>query len=98
MKNLLGKSKKLILDFPSSVIGIDNLIVHQLRHTVHLDEYLSINVDLDKDFNFDKTCLTLEQFKMWAENPVNSFYVCEYKSQFFGLLFTLRLKPEIFEN
>jgi hypothetical protein len=37
-------------------------------------------------------------FKEWALHPSNSFYVCEYKEQFFGLLFTLRLKPDIFNK
>jgi len=98
MKNILGKSKKLVLDFPSSVIGVDDLMVYNVRNTDNLDRYISINVDLDKDFTHDYSCLDFEKFKNWASNPVNSFYVCEYKEQFFGLLFTLRLKPNIFNK
>jgi transcriptional regulator with XRE-family HTH domain len=98
MKNLLGKSKKLILDFPSSVIGIDDLMVYHVRNSENFDKYISINVDLDKDFSHDYSQLDFERFKSWASNPVNSFYVCEYKEQFFGLLFTLRVKPEIFDK
>ena len=41
---------------------------------------------------------TLKSLKNWASNPVNSFYVCEYKEQFFGLLFTLRVKPDVFDK
>ena len=46
MKNLLGKSKKLVLDFPSSVIGIDDLMVYHVRNSENFDKYISINVDL----------------------------------------------------
>jgi len=98
MHNLLGKSKKLVLDFPSSVIGSEELMVYRLREAENLDKYIAINVDLDKDFNHSLSGLDFEQFKSWAVNPVNSFYVCEYKEQFFGLLFSLRLKPEVFEK
>ena len=98
MKNLLGKSKKLVLDFPSSVIGVDDLMVYHVRNSENLDKYISINVDLDKDFTHDYSHLDFEKFKGWASNPVNSFYVCEYKEQFFGLLFTLRVKPDVFDK
>jgi len=98
MKNLLGKSKKLVLDFPSSVIGIDELKVYHLRNSEQMDRYLEINVDLDQVFNHKYTGLTFEKFRAWAVNPVNSFFVCEYRGQFFGLLFALRVKPEIFEK
>ena len=98
MKNLLGKSKKLVLDFPSSVIGMDDLMVYHVRNSENFDKYIAINVDLDRGFTHDYSQLDFERFKGWASNPVNSFYVCEYKEQFFGLLFTLRVKPEIFDK
>ena len=98
MKNLLGKSKKLVLDFPSSVIGADDLMVYHVRNSENFDKYIALNVDLDKDFNHDYSHLDFERFKHWASNPVNSFYICEYQDQFFGLLFTLRLKPDSFDK
>jgi transcriptional regulator with XRE-family HTH domain len=98
MLNLLGKSKKLVLDFPSGSIRDDELVVYQLKYSDEIDKYISINVDLDRDFNHNLTGLYSKQFKEWALNPVNSFYVCEYREQFFGLLFALRVKREIFEK
>ena len=98
MQNLLGKSKELVLNFPSSMIGADDLNIYQLRNSKMIDKVIDINIDLDKDFNHDTTQLKSEQFKEWALHPSSSFYVCEYNDQFFGLLFTLRLKPEVFER
>jgi len=98
MKNLLGKSKELVLNFPEKMIGADELIVHQLRHSEMIDKIIDINIDLDKGFNHKFTELLPEHFKDWALHPSNSFYFCEYKEQFFGLLFTLRLKPQAFEK
>lgn len=98
MKNLLGKSKELVLNFPSKMIGADDLIVTQLRSSAMIDKVIDINMDLDKGFNHEFTELLPLHFKEWALHPSNSFYVCEYKDQFFGLLFTLRLKPDAFEK
>ena len=98
IQNLLGNSKKLVLNFPSATIGADDLHVYQLRNSEMIDEVIDINMDLDKDFNHDITQLQSEQFKEWALHPSSSFYACQYKGQFFGLLFTLRLKPEVFER
>ena len=98
MKNLLGKSKELILNFPSAMIGADDLSTYQLRNSAIIDKVIDINIDLDKDFNHKFTGLEAAQFKKWAILPSNSFYYCEYKDQFFGLLFTLRLKPSAFER
>jgi len=98
MKNLLGKSKELILNFPEKMMGADELIVHQLRHSEMINKIIDINIDLDKDFNGTFTELLPEDFKDWALHPSNSFFFCEYKEQFFGLLFTLRLKPNTFEK
>lgn len=98
MTNLLGNSTKLILNFPSSTIGTDDLNVYQLRHSKDMDKVIDINIELDKNFNHDTTEFQSEQFKEWALHPSSSFYACDYKEQFFGLLFTLRLKPEVFER
>jgi len=98
MKNLLGKSKELVLNFPEKMIGTDDLRVLQLRNSEMIDKIIDINIDLDKGFNHKFTDLLPEQFKEWAQHPSNSFFFCEYKTQFFGLLFTLRLKPDTFEK
>jgi hypothetical protein len=98
MQNLLGKSKELVLNFPSSMMSADNLNVYQLRNSEMIDDIIDLNMGLDKDFNHDTSQLQSEQFKEWALHPSSSFYACDYKGQFFGLLFTLRLKPEVFER
>jgi len=98
VQGLLGKSKELVLNFPSSVIRNEDLSICQLRHSPLLEQIIEINIDLDKDFNHDTSNFSTEQLREWALNPSNSFYVCEYKEQFFGLLFSLRLKPEIFDR
>ena len=98
MHNLLGKSKTLVLNFPSNTLQTDDLSIYHLRNSEMVDKVLDINMDLDKNFNHDSTGLTSEQLKTWALHPTNSFFVCKYLDQFFGLLFTVRLKQEIFSK
>ena len=98
MHNLLGKSKKLILDFPSKMIGADELLVKQLRESSALDIIIDIHMAIDKGFHHKFKEIPAKQIRAWALHPSNTFLVCHYKKQFFGLHFTLRLKPEIFEK
>ena len=37
-------------------------------------------------------------YKTWALHESNTFLVCTYKDQPFGIFFTVRLKPEIFKK
>jgi transcriptional regulator with XRE-family HTH domain len=96
MQNLLGRSKELVLNFPSNIMGVDDLKIYQLHDSDMIDKIIDINIDLDKGFNHHLTQLEASHFKAWALNYANTFYYCEYKGQFFGLLFTLRLKPASF--
>ncbi len=98
MKNLLGKSKEVVLNFPSSMIGANDLHILELRNTDMIDRIIKMNVGLDKDFNHGFTELEFRHFKEWALYPDNSFFMCEYQNQFFGLLFTVRVKPKIFDK
>ena len=98
MHNLLGKSKQLVLNFPSNIMHLDDLKVYPARHSDRLDTLLDINMDLHKNANHPFAQISLEEFKEWALHPSNLFLVCEYKNSFLGLFFSLRLKPEVFQK
>ena len=98
VQNLLGNSKELVLKFPQKMMLLNDLRVIQARNTENFDKYIEMNVELDKGFNHRFTGLTAAHFKNWALHPSHTFYICEYKDQFFGLFFILRLKPESFEK
>jgi transcriptional regulator with XRE-family HTH domain len=97
MHNLLGKSEELILNFPSAMVGPDDLKVYQVRNSDMIDKAISVHMRLDKTYSHN-TNVSAEQVKEWALYPSNSLYLCEYLNQLFGLLFTLRLKPEVFRK
>jgi transcriptional regulator with XRE-family HTH domain len=98
MKNILGKNKTYILELPSGSMNIDEFHVYPIRNTERMNPLLDINMDVHKEINHIFTQITLEQFQSWALHPSNLFLVCEYKNTFLGLLFTIRLKPEIYHK
>ena len=98
MQNLLGKNKKLILDFPSTMTSAGGLSAVQLRNSEMIEDVIDINMDLDRTFNHRFSELIPEHFESWAMHNSNSFFVCRHKRQFFGLLFTLRVKPETLDG
>jgi len=96
MKNLLGKSKKLVLNFPANLMSADDLEVSQLRQSDMVETIIDIHLNLDHEYNQDTTDVTADTLKKWALFPSNPFYFCQYKGQFFGLLFSVRLKTRKF--
>ena len=96
--NIIGKNKELVLNFPASYIMVDDLKITHLRHLDIIDSTIKIAKRLDKEFTNNYSQLQDENFKKWAMHPSSLFLICEVDNQFFGLLFTLRLKPEIFEK
>ena len=100
MQNIIteSKSKKLILNFPSDSMSIDDLRVYQLKNFIMIDKVININTYLDNDFNQGFTQLEADDFKKWAQLPGNLFLVCEYFEEIIGLLFVLKLKTSVFEK
>jgi len=92
----LFKPKKMVADlaFQAEKIGFETIT---LRHHPRADELLELNTMLHKSINTPLTRVEEKQFKTWIENPANLFVAVTYKSSFLGLLFALRLKPEIFD-
>ena len=97
-KNLLGKNKQLVLNFPSNMMQLDDLKIYPARHSDRIDTLLEINMDLHQNANHPFAQISLEQFKTWALHPSNLFLACEYKNGFLGLFFSLRLKHEVFQK
>jgi len=98
MSNLIGKTKKLIYDFPSEMMSIDDITVYPVRSYDNMDALIDSNMLLHQNLNHESSQLSSEQFKAWALHPSNLFLACEYKGTFLGLLFTARVKPEVLDK
>lgn len=98
MRNLIGKSKKHIYNFPSEMMSVDDIQVYPLRAFERMDALLDMHMPLHQNLNHKSLQLSKEQFKAWALHPDSLFLACEYKDTFIGLSFTVKVKPEIFDK
>jgi len=98
MKNLFSKSKKLILNFPSSMMQIDDLKVYPIHNTEQTHPLFELNMNMHLTHNHQFSELSIEKFELWSMFPSNLFLACEYKESFVGLFFSVKLKPDIFEK
>ncbi len=98
MRNLIGKRKKLIYDFPSEMMSVDDMKIYPLRNFERMDVLIEATIHLQQSYTHKYMQVSREQLKEWALRPENLFLACEYKDAFLGLFFTLRIKPEIFNK
>lgn len=98
MRNLIGKSKKHIYNYPSEMMSVDDMHVYPLRTFERMDDLIDMHMHLHQSLNHESLQLSKEQFKEWALHPSSLFLACEYKGTFIGLSFTTKVKPEIFDK
>ena len=98
MRNLIGKSKKLIYDFPSEAMSIDDMKVYPLRNSERMDALIDSNMLLHQSLLHTYIQISREQYREWALHPDSLFLACEHKESFLGLFFTVKVKREIFDK
>ena len=98
MRNLIGKSKKHIYNFPSEMMSADDIHVYPLRTFDRMDALLEMHMSLHQDINHTSLHISKEQFREWALHPDSLCLACEYKGTFIGFSFTTKVKPEIFDK
>jgi len=98
VKNLIGNSKEHILNFPTKSFQVDDIKIKHIRHPDDIDKVLKMPFTVIENLTQNVYSLSFEQLKEWSLHPSNLFLLSEYKNEFSGLLFTLRLKPEIFNS
>jgi hypothetical protein len=98
VKNLFSKSKELILNFPSSMMQVDDLKVYPIQDIKKAHPLFELNMDLHLSHNHQFSELTIEKFEAWARQPSSLFLACEYKESFVGLFFSIKLKTEVFDK
>ncbi len=98
IKNLIGSSKEHILNFPTKSFKVEDISIKHIRSTQHIDEVLQMPYTVIENLTDNVYNLSFENIRQWALHPSNLFLLSEYKGKFAGILFTLRLKPEVFNN
>ncbi len=98
VKNLIGSSKEHILNFPTKSFKVEDILIKHIRSSEHIDEILQMPYSVIENLTDNFYNLSFNTIKEWALHPSNLFLLSEYKNEYAGMLFSLRLKPDIFQN
>jgi len=98
IKNLIGSSKEHILNFPTRSFKVEDISITHIRSAEKIDDILQMPYTVIENLTDNVYNLSFENIKEWALHPSNLFLLSEYKGQFAGILFTLRLKPAAFQK
>jgi len=98
MNNLVGENKKYIYDFPSEMMSFDDITVSPIHSTEAMNSLIYNNMHIHMSTTHPYSQLSREQFMEWALHPSNLFLFCEHKGTSLGIMFVLRVKPEIYNK
>ncbi len=98
IKNLIGNSKEHILNFPTRSFKVEDVSIKHIRDTEDINAVLEMPFTVIENLTDNVFNLSLTRIKEWALHPSNLFLLSEYKNQFAGILFALRLKPSVFRE
>ncbi len=98
VKNLIGNSKEHILNFPSRSFKVSEIEIKHLSSSKDLDEILQMPYTVIENLTDNVYNLSFETIKTWALHPSNLFLLSIHKNKFVGLLFSIKLKPDIFKK
>jgi transcriptional regulator with XRE-family HTH domain len=98
VRHLFDRQKSMVnrIEMKSDLFPSFQLV--NLRRHEESDVLLELNTMLHLPVNSPYTQVPLEKFQSWLDHPANLFIAVSYRSSFLGLLFTLRLRPEAFQD
>lgn len=98
IQNIIGKHKRFIMNFPCEIIEKDEIEIINIKAMEEVDLYIDIAYSILSKMTNNYLELDTKVFKQWASHPDSFFLFAIYKDQFFGMLFSLRIKAKIFEK
>ena len=96
--NLIGNSKEHIINFPTNIFKADDINISHIRSYEDIDLILSMPHSIIEGLTSNYFQITTKHLKEWSLHPSNLLLVAHSNSDFLGMFFTLRLKPESFKK
>lgn len=93
---LIGRHKDLVMKFPTRQMNQSGFKVCEFGESEHQKTAFDNNLHIYAELY--KRQLKSEQLAAFSKNPNNLFLVCDHDRQYFGHLFLLRLKPQVFDE
>ena len=98
VSNLIGNNKQLIMNFPSDSMELEEIKITHLRNSLQIDQTIGLSQSILQGLVKVPLPFNEEDIKRVAIHPSNFLLVAQFQNQFFGMLFVLRVKPNILED
>ena len=98
VRNLIGTSKEHILSFPSQSFKLEFSSIRQVKSFDDVSKAMELPYSTVMNLTNNIYDLSVEEMISWSRHPSNLFLISEYHQQYSGMLFSLRLKPYIFNK
>jgi len=94
-KLILGKTKDIIMNFPSHMMTPEHLSLTHVRHLKEPHTFLEVAADLRNSVHPSLTQIDTEHLYRWSLHPSSFFITAQYKGFIIGFLFALRVKKHV---
>ncbi len=98
IESLIGKHRRFILPFPAELIEKEGLCFDYLEAFGDREDYLRITYHFIRKITREQMDVSYERFVEWSRHPGSFFMIASYERQFFGVIFSIRLRPDTFER
>ena len=96
--NLIGSNKQLIMNFPSDSIQLEDIKITQLKEAPDISQIIKISQSILQGLVKIPLPFNEQDIKKVAKCPNNFLLVSQFQNQFFGMLFVLRVKPQVLDD
>ena len=98
IQKVIGKHKRFILTFPNELLDEDAMQFNTLDTFKNPHDYLNLTYTFIKKITNEMINIDFERFEQWAKHPSSFFLIASYQRQFFGVMFSIRIKESIFND
>jgi transcriptional regulator with XRE-family HTH domain len=98
IQKIIGKHKKFILDFPIDIIDENKISFTTINNVPNPYVYLELTRTFINKITKSYLQIKPEVFNKLALHPSSFFLLATYQHQFFGVIFSFRLKKDSFEK
>jgi len=98
IQSIIGKHKRFIINFPTEMVEENAIRVVNIKEMLTSKSHMAMAYSIYTKMTKNNLEITLESFTQWALHPSSLFLFILYKDQFFGMLFSIHIKPDIFKK
>ncbi len=98
IQSIIGKHKRFIINFPTEMVEEDAIRIVNIKEIQASKSHMEMAYSIYTKMSNNNLEISLDKFREWALHPSSLFLFILYKDQFFGMLFSIHIKTDIFKK